>query len=134
MRYIRGRIPVRSRPAPQRPSRALSRSSIFAPPAAARPMSAAAVSVARRWPIPHGVRLLDFSRLYAERYGVKASGRMTTHDGASTDAETRHCLPHRHRGPEKTDFAISRPIVVIVCMAWLLRIVGALTAPTSMAL
>src|ERR1700733_9022283 len=29
---------------------------------------------------------------------------------------------------------MSRPIVVIVCMTWLLRIVGALTAPTSMAL
>src|ERR1700721_2677047 len=29
---------------------------------------------------------------------------------------------------------MSRPIVGIVCMTWLLRIVGALTAPTSMAL
>src|SRR6266571_831471 len=29
---------------------------------------------------------------------------------------------------------MSRPIVVIVCMDWLLRIVGALTAPTFMAL
>src|SRR5277367_6797424 len=29
---------------------------------------------------------------------------------------------------------MSRPMVVIACMTWLLRIVGALTAPTSMAL
>src|SRR5271170_3166075 len=29
---------------------------------------------------------------------------------------------------------MSRPIVVVACMTWLLRIVGALTAPTSMAL
>src|SRR5208282_212810 len=34
----------------------------------------------------------------------------------------------------KTDLAMSRPIVVIDCMTWLLRIVGALAAPTSMAL
>jgi hypothetical protein len=32
----------------------------------------------------------------------------------------------------KNDFAISRPIVVIVCMIWLLRIIGALTASKFM--
>src|SRR5580704_470922 len=34
----------------------------------------------------------------------------------------------------KTDLAMSRPIVVIDCMIWLLRIVGLQQAPTFMAL
>ena len=33
----------------------------------------------------------------------------------------------------KTDLAMSRPIVVIDCRTWLLRIVGAFAAPASMA-
>jgi hypothetical protein len=49
---------------------------------------------------------------------------------ASAAAISRPCGPGRHRErfdePWRHDFAMSRPIVVIVCMTWLLRIVGAI--------
>ena len=54
---------------------------------------------------------------------------------ASAAAISRPCGPGRHRErfdePWRHDFAMSRPIVAIVCMTWLLRIVGAILAPTS---
>jgi hypothetical protein len=39
------------------------------------------------------------------------SGRTATHNGPSTDGGRLHCLPHRHREPEKPTCDLEAPIV-----------------------
>jgi hypothetical protein len=67
----------------------------------------------------------------ATQTGADLSATITIYRTAG--GAERHSRSRRRNEPGKPTFAISRPTVVIVCI-WLLRIMSALTAPTSMAL